>query len=100
MLSTKIRTTIVALVASASFAAATVVPTVSQARPNNGAYAKSSAAMTSKMHGDLCEYLGETFEAEVGLAVHAKTTKESNEHLKHAEGDIQAAQENGCAWAA
>lgn len=34
MLSTKIRTTIIALVASASFAAATVVPTVSQAQPN------------------------------------------------------------------
>jgi hypothetical protein len=48
MLTTKIRTTIIALVAASSFAATSVVPAVSQASKNTGAYSKSSEAKKKK----------------------------------------------------
>ena len=54
MLSTKIRTTIIALVASASFAATTVAPAVSQARPVKKGQAK--ACTQNLADGSVVEY--------------------------------------------
>lgn len=49
---TKARTTIITLVASLSFAAATVAPAVSQAQRNNFAFLKSSEAYKLKTQGN------------------------------------------------
>jgi hypothetical protein len=59
---TKTRTTLIALVASASFATATVVPAVSQAQPI-GPQAKAVACEILKSAGKVWQELGETAEA-------------------------------------
>src|SRR6202035_1259142 len=52
MLTTKVRTTIIALLATLSFTAASVIPGVSQASKNTGAYKKSAEAQKKKQ--ELC----------------------------------------------
>jgi hypothetical protein len=97
----KIRTTIIALVASTSFAATSVVPTVSQATQNTGAYSKSSEAQKQAK----CERLGKWFEEDVNAADKAgKTEGYASTKFKDAMAgaalDVAAAKQAGCSWAA
>src|ERR1700730_123890 len=70
MISMKIRTSIIALVATFSFTAASVLPAASQATKNTGAYSKSVEAMKK----DQCHFLLEQFnESLFNLRVHEKS---------------------------
>jgi hypothetical protein len=99
MLSMKIRTSIIALVATFSFTAASVLPAVSQATKNTGAYSKSVEALK----GNNCHFLLEMFnESLFNLRVHEKSGA-SDAQIKldrlAANGMLGEGWREGCAWA-
>lgn len=104
MLSVRIRTTMIALVASLSVAVATFSPAVSQAAKNNGGYSKSNEAAKAKMREDLCENLGKDFEKQVDKAGKAYESKgaastEFDDAMTEAGIDLELAKGEKCGWA-
>jgi hypothetical protein len=102
MLSTRLRTTIIALVASLSFTAASVVPSISQASKNTGAYSKSSEAKKAQEQAWLCHQMlgmmNEDLQA-LGNAHAAEDQAAINDAREKVNGDYLMGYENGCAWA-
>jgi hypothetical protein len=102
MFSTKIRTTIIALVAAFSFAGAATVPTVSQAAPNTGGFQKSNEGF--KWSVQQCEQWGQLFEKYVNEAGKAYEAEGNSENFKNKLGAanmaLSTAQMGGCAWSA
>jgi hypothetical protein len=100
-MNTKIRTTIIALVASASFGVASVAPAVSQATKNTGAYSKSSEAYKKAQQEELCGNLSTWWNNEdadyVGaLAAKDKTLAAALKANMDAIGKL--ARKYGCGW--
>jgi hypothetical protein len=105
MFTTRIRTTMIALVASVSFGAAALAPAVSQAAKNNGGYSKSNEAAKAKMHESLCEGLGKDFEKEVEAASKAYESKGASsaafkEAMEMASTYLELAKGEYCGWSA
>jgi hypothetical protein len=99
MLTTRIRTTIIALVASSGFAAASMVPAVSQASKNTGAYSKSVEAMK----GNACHFLLEQFNESLFKLRQDEKSGASDAQIKQdrdgANGMLGEGFVEGCAWA-
>ena len=87
----KTRTTIITLVAAFSFAGASVVPTVAQARQKVPA-GMSKAKFCAAMHQGYHLLLEEATNPE-------NSATEREIYLREARADKQAAVEVGCAWA-
>jgi hypothetical protein len=96
MLSSKIRTTVIALVATSGFAAASMVPAVSQASKNTGAYGKSVEANT-------CHYFLGQFNEALAKLRQDQQSGASDAVIKQdreaANGMLGVGWEEGCAWA-
>ena len=99
MLTTKIRTAIIAVVAISGFAAASVVPAVSQATKNTGAYSKSVEAMK----GNDCHFLLEAFNESLFKLRLDEKNGASDAQIKldrlGANGMLGEGWREGCAWA-
>ena len=104
MPSTKIRTVILALVASVSVASATVAPAVSQAAkidPYRNAYAKQQA--NKQPVTDECGSVAAIYNADIRelAAAHEAKNKVGVEVFREAANDrYQEAFDMGCGWAA
>jgi hypothetical protein len=98
MLSTKIRTTIIALVATSSFAAASIVPAVSQAAKNTGAYSKSAESTKAAMCHMITEYFNEALQ-DLAKAHASGDQAAINKARENVNADYLEGYENGCAWA-
>jgi hypothetical protein len=100
---TKTRTTIIALIAASSFAAASVVPAVSQAKPidpNRGVTTK--LALQKQVVKEMCsETLGSLNEDLQNLekAHKEQNAKEIEKWRASANGDYQFGYEMGCGFA-
>lgn len=95
MLSTKIRTTIIALIAASSFAVASTAPAVSQAAKNTEGFSKSSESK-------FCSYTWGLFESYVNKAdaAHkAGNLQATRERLNEAQETVNNAKAEGCGWA-
>jgi hypothetical protein len=102
MLTTKIRTSIISLIAAGSFATAAVLPAVSQASKNTGAYEKSLEAEKS-VHEAICGDFWRHFEAAVNNA-DTLYKQEGNsaafkQELANAKANLGSGVANGCDWA-
>jgi hypothetical protein len=103
MPSTRIRTTIIALVAAGSITAASMAPTVSQAAKNNGSYGRSGEAAKRKQQEQYCGEIHQLWNEVVGLEHEA--AKEGNddaeiEMLDLAGKTYELGKSQGCGWAA
>ena len=102
MLSSKIRTTVIALVAASGFAAASVVPAVSQAsRKNPDRSAQTKQAASKGVVGGVCaEALGALNEALWNLEKAHKegNAKEIEQQQYNANTDYKMAFDMGCAF--
>ena len=104
MLSTKIRTTIIALVAASSFAATSVVPAVSQAKPINpyrGATTK--LAVKKQVVGGVCGDLAQRYKESVRQLETAHNEEDATgikQEREKANEYLGAGYELGCAFAA
>jgi hypothetical protein len=91
VLTTKIRTTIIALVAASGFAAASMVPAVSQAR------IKKPSGMS---HNVYCSTLHSAYGTDIGTVRDPGEDKETKENaLAEAVEIVGAARAAGCSWA-
>jgi hypothetical protein len=90
MLSTKIRTTIITLVAAFSFAGASLVPTVAQAKIKK---------LPGESHKNYCAGLRAGYWADVEGMNEASTQESREAYAKEANEIVQAGREAGC-WAA
>jgi hypothetical protein len=100
MLSRKIRTTIIALAVS-SFAAASLLPAVSQASRNTGAYSKSSEAYKKAQQEEFCGQLSTIWNDVDDMYVSALSKKESERAAAIAANlnEIsKLARKSGCGW--
>ena len=100
---TKTRTAIIALIAASSFAAASVVPAVSQAKPINPyRTATTNQAVKKQVVGGVCGGLGQRYE-EFLKQLDRAHTEEDAEGIKHAREKaneyLGAGYELGCAFA-
>ena len=103
MLITKTRTTIIALVAAFSFAAASMVPTVAQARKYVYERAKQSALDNAVVAGPACDNLrvGYNFDLAELEKAHARKDDFGIKFWRNeANGDYNQAYGMGCGWAA
>ena len=93
MLTTKIRTTIITLVAASSFACASVVPAVSQA-----------SRSTKSFHETICDNFFENFAKDVNKADRLYKAEGNStafkEALAEAKAELGSGAANGCDWAA
>ena len=100
---TKTRTTIIALITASSFAAASVVPAISQAKPINP-YQTASAkrAVNKQVVGGVCGGLGQRY-GEFVKQLEIAHSEEDAEGIKHAREKaneyLAAGYELGCAFA-
>jgi len=103
MLTTKIRTTFIALVAASSFAAVTgPLAPVASASKNTGAFSKSSEAHKQKLMGG-CAKAKITFENWVNMAendAEAGNQKDFEHDIDGAQATHEVAKREGCSWAA
>jgi len=98
MLTTKVRTTIIALLATFSFTAASVIPAVSQASKNTGAYKKSAEAQKKKQ--ELCLASQQTWlDALEGYEAAEVGSKRAMELAEIADNMRALGKLEGCAWA-
>jgi hypothetical protein len=102
MLSTKIRTTIITLVAASSFAGASVVvPAVSQASKNNGTYSKSSEAYKKAQQEEFCGNLSTIWNDTDAIYVGALSKNETERAaaVRATLNEIaKLARKSGCGW--
>jgi hypothetical protein len=101
MLSSKIRTTIIALVTASCFAAASVVPAVSQASRNTGAYSKSSEAYKKAQQEEFCGQLSTIWNDVDDMYVGALAKKETERAaaIRANLNEIgKLARKSGCGW--
>jgi hypothetical protein len=102
MLRSQIRTSIVALVATSSFAAMSVVPTVSQASKNTGAYSKSAEATKKRDQAIMCQSALDSLNADLQALANAHASGDQaaiNKAREEANSDYLWGYEGGCAWA-
>jgi hypothetical protein len=103
MLNSKIRTTVITLVAAASFAATSAVPAVSQAKPINPYRGATTKAATNKqVVGGVCGTLGQRYKE--SLKQLEKAHKEENpegikQEREKANEYFAAGFELGCGYA-
>ena len=100
---TKTRTTIITLIATSSFAAASVVPAVSQAKPIDPyRTASTKQAVKKQVVGGVCGGLGKRYE-EFVKQLEIAHSEEDAEGIKHAREKaneyLAAGYELGCAFA-
>jgi hypothetical protein len=98
---TKTRTTIIALVAASSFAGASVVPAVSQASKNTGAYSKSSEAYKKAQQEEFCGNLSTIWNDVDAMYVGALAAKETERAaaIRANLNEIgKLARKSGCGW--
>jgi hypothetical protein len=102
MLGTKIRTTVIALIAASSFAATAVVPAVSQAKPINPYRSVTTKQAMKKQVTSGCaearEYLNEALQ-KLEAAHKAENTEEINKYRGIANLEYEFGYEMGCGFA-
>jgi hypothetical protein len=104
MLSTRIRTTVIALVAASSFAATSVVPAVSQAKPINPyRNAQAKKAASKQVVGGVCGSLGQRYKESLRQLETAHNEEDAagiKYEREKANEYLGAGYELGCAFAA
>jgi hypothetical protein len=104
MLSAKIRTTIIALVAASSFAATSVVPAVSQAKPINPYRSVTTKrAVKKQVVGGVCGTLGQRYNESLNQLDKAHREEDADgikREREKANEYFAAGYELGCGFAA
>lgn len=103
-MNTKIRSTVIALVAASSFATVSVVPAVSQAKPINPYRGVSTKAATKKqVVGGICGTLGQRYDESVRQLEKAHKEEDADgikRERELANEYLGAGYEMGCGFAA